>query len=148
MGLVELVELVELELIQRLRRKQSKIKYKKIQLENLRARAYDVKSIGFNPEGKVQSGGVSNPTSKIDELIDLEREIVDEIKELYKEECYFIDCVGELEHKLHRDILVCRYVGNMAYKEVGEYLSYSTSHIKREHSKAIEKLELLEISSQ
>ena len=134
-----------MELIQRLRRKQSKIKYKKIQLENVKARAYDVKSIGFNPEGKVQSGGVSDPTSKIDELVDLERDIVDEIKELYKEECYFIDRAGELEHKLHRDILVCRYVGDMTYKELGEYLGYSTSHIKRECSKAIEELKLLEI---
>lgn len=76
-------------------------------------------------------------------IIDLEREINEEIDKLVDIKRQIEDLVSLLDDGIQRTIIERHYILNESWEKISEKVGYSRRHITRLHDKAIETLEIL-----
>lgn len=76
-------------------------------------------------------------------IIDLEKEINDEIDKLVETKLKIRELVSLLHDGIQRTIIERHYILNESWEKISEKIGYSRRHVTRLHDKAIENLEML-----
>lgn len=88
---------------------------------------------------KVQGANGKSSTDVVDKIMDLEREINDQIDELVGFKKEVINKINRLSKEEFRTVLTNRYINHMEWEEIAEKMHYSKRHILRWHGKALEE---------
>ena len=88
---------------------------------------------------KVQGSNGKSNTDIVEKIMDLEREINDQIDELVDFKKEVINKINQLSKEEFRTVLTNHYINHMGWEEIAEKMHYSKRHIIRWHGKALEE---------
>ncbi len=128
------------EYLSRYRNLDEEINAKIAQVEELRRRAQTV--------GSANQSGVhsSLPYDRVGEItsriVDLEREINEEIDRLVSVQREIKEVISEVHEERLRTILELRYINGLTFDKIAKQMNYSHRQIYRFHEKALEKVKM------
>ena len=115
------------------------------QTSNLRSRLTSINvSMGERVQSSLDPDKFTNTISKI---VELEKEINDDIDKLVDLKSIARNVIEQLENEVEKVILYKRYFENKTFEQISVELNYSWRRIHQFHGDALKKLERLHIIS-
>lgn len=118
------------------------------QIANLRHRLTSISSPMANLGDRVQA--TLDPdkfTNTISKIIDMEKEVNDDIDKLVDLKCAARKAIEQLDDDVEKMVLYKRYFNNKTFEQISVEMNYSWRRIHQVHGNALKKLERLHIIS-
>ena len=87
---------------------------------------------------KVKSGGGNNAMSVVDKIIDMQRQINDEIDKLVDLKAEIRRRIAMLDDPFEQTILTERYINNKDWAEIAKIIRYGERNIRYLHGRALQ----------
>lgn len=132
------------EYLQQIRKLNSQIKNKKLELENLTYQMTGSRSLSFSDKPPTVSKSIKSPQEKfIYKYLNYEREIKSDIAKLLdlKKEAMLI--IDKIDDSNYVDLLYKRYIHCLHWKEIAYQMNFSMTHIFYLHRLALDKFDEL-----
>ncbi len=114
----------------------ARIKVKISELNNLKSQLYSIPAAKIADE-KVKSSTQNKGFDKVDESIDLEREIKQQIKDFTRLRHKIVNEIENLNNGDYINLLYKRYVEYKTFETIAIEMNYSHRHITRMHGIAL-----------
>jgi len=111
-----------------------------LELDERRKSLQSISVIQISKDSKDSKDRMARSLIKIDRSYNLLMDKIDEATDTLEEIYVAIDSIEYNE--VGKNILICRYIKEMTFEEIGEKLGYCCAHIQRLHKKVINALEI------
>lgn len=126
--------------LEKVARINTSLQINKTRLEDLRDRIEGLHSIQYGDRVQ-KSGSADRIADSIAEIVSIEGRVTRETAELEKEKQFILEEIQRLEKPEYVEVLYCRYVALLSWKEIMVRLHYSKRHTLRLHEEALEAFE-------
>lgn len=128
------------EYLMQVREADEKLKRRLRQRDELAMMVYGISAVRYDKD-RVQGGTIPGGDNKLDKLLDLDKELCDEVEELAELKKRITDEIEKIGNPLYADILYKRYVERKSLDRIAKELNYNYAYIRRKHRAALQFFE-------